>query len=32
MTRSTGIFLCVLVEGARPALFQVELEKIASTP
>jgi hypothetical protein len=31
-TRSTGILLCVFVEKARPALFQVELEKIVSTP
>jgi hypothetical protein len=31
-TRSTGIFLCVFVEKARLVLFQVELEKIASTP
>jgi hypothetical protein len=31
-TRSTYIFLCVFVEKPRPALFQVELEKIASTP
>jgi hypothetical protein len=31
-TRSIGIFLYVFVEKARPALFQVELEKIASTP
>jgi hypothetical protein len=31
-TQSTNIFLCVFVEKARPALFQVELEKIASTP
>jgi hypothetical protein len=32
ITRSTGIFLCVFVEKVRPALFEVELEKIASTP
>jgi hypothetical protein len=31
-TRSKGIFLCVFMEKARPTLFQVELEKIASTP
>jgi hypothetical protein len=32
MTRSTCIFLYVFVEKARPALSQVVLEKIASTP
>jgi hypothetical protein len=32
LTRSTSIFLCVFVERTRPSLFQVELEKIASTP
>jgi hypothetical protein len=31
-TQSTDIFLRVFVEKARPSLFQVELEKIASTP
>jgi hypothetical protein len=31
-TRSTDIFLYVFVEKARPALFQAEPEKIASTP
>jgi hypothetical protein len=31
-TRSSGIFLCVRVEEARLALFQVELVRIASTP
>ena len=31
MTLSTSIFLYVFVEKARPALFQVGLEKIAST-
>jgi hypothetical protein len=30
--QSTGIFLCVFMEKTRPALFQVELMKIASTP
>jgi hypothetical protein len=32
MTRSRCIFLYVFVEKARPALFQVRLEKISSTP
>jgi hypothetical protein len=32
MTRGTCIFLYIFVEKARPALFQVELEKIASAP
>jgi hypothetical protein len=32
MTRSTAIFLYVFVEKARPVLFEVRLEKIASTP
>jgi hypothetical protein len=31
-TRGTDIFLYVFVEKARPVLFQVKLEKIASTP
>jgi hypothetical protein len=31
-TWSTDIFLCVFMEKTRPALFLVELEKIASTP
>jgi hypothetical protein len=32
MTRGTDIFLYVFVEKSRPVLFQVKLEKIASTP
>jgi hypothetical protein len=32
MTRGTYIFLYVFVEKARLVLFQVKLEKIASTP
>jgi hypothetical protein len=32
MTQGTNIFLYVFMEKARPVLFQVKLEKIASTP
>jgi hypothetical protein len=32
MKRGTNIFLYVFVEKARPVLFHVKLEKIASTP
>jgi hypothetical protein len=32
MTQGTDIFLEVFVEKARPVLFQVKVEKIASTP
>jgi hypothetical protein len=32
MTQGTNIFLYIFVEKARPVLFQVKLENIASTP